>query len=275
MLGGDLVPIFANTFDALAPTKSELNIAKAQHVRDALENGNFDWVLHMAALTDLDWCEDHPDDAMAVNAIGTQNIANACAKCACKMAYISTSGIFSGRLGRPYTEDDQPRPANVYGRSKYEGELAVQRALNPDMRLILRVGWLFGGGERDKKFVGRMFRLMKSTPRVQAVADIWGSPNYSIDIAMLLTKMLSENICGLFHIANSGAPASRYDVAAAIRNVAGFSAEIEAVPSSQFPMRAFRPPMEAINSTRLKGAVGFEMRDWREALMEYIPRLMI
>ncbi len=274
MLGSDLVPILAQKFDVHATDVGELDITDRKNVIGVICSGGFDWVLHMAALTDLDWCEEHPEETMRVNAGGTENIAIACSKAGCKMAYISTSGIFSGQLGRPYTEDDIPKPANVYGESKYRGELIMRRILPDDRILILRVGWLFGGGENDKKFVGKMFRLMSKMDRVKVVSDIWGSPNYSVDIANLISAMLSRGASGLFHIANFGEPASRYDVAVEIRDAAGFTTEIEAVPSSAFPTKALRPPMEAITSTRLEKA-GFSMRHWKEALREYIRNRLV
>ncbi len=272
MLGSDVLPLLEEEFDVLAPSHEKLDVTDAKAVEEAVQSG-FDIVLHMAALTDLDWCEDHPEEAMRVNTGGTQNVAKACAKAGCKMIYISTSGVFSGRLGRPYTEDDTPKPANVYGRSKYEGELAVERFVAPERRLILRVGWLFGGGRKDKKFVAKMFKLMRSTPKVMAVDDIWGSPNYSVDIGRLLVELIDAQAFGLFHVANSGEPASRYDVALAIRDAAGFDVEVEAVPASRFPTRAPRPPMEAITSLRLDGVVKSGMRHWRNALEEYVARL--
>ncbi len=274
MLGSDLVPIFSEVFEIIVPKVEEFDVTKYESIISVMKEGKFDWVLHMAALTDLDWCEEHPDEARKINSKGTENIARACAATGCKMAYISTSGVFSGKLGRPYSEEDMPRPANIYGRTKYEGEKAVEAILPPEKRLVLRAGWLFGGGKADKKFVGKIFNIMRTHTQVQAVADIWGSPNYSVDIAKLLVYMLGNNFFGLFHIANSGEPASRYDMAVAIRDAAGFNSEIEAVPATRFPTKAFRPPMEAIVSVRLEAVTGFSMRHWREALAEYVKRLL-
>ncbi len=272
MLGSDVVPILSKKFDVVVPDIDEMDITDSERVFDIFDSQKFDYVLHMAALTDLDWCEDHPDEAKSVNANGTKSIALACQKFGAKLIYVSTSGIFSGRLGRPYTEKDIPKTANVYGQSKYEGELAVEETLSQEQWLILRVGWLFGGGENDKKFVGKIFDKMRTLSKVQAVSNIWGSPNYSVDIGNLISKMLENNTSGLFHIANTGEPASRYDLAVAIRDFAGFTTEIEPVPSSKFPTRAVRPPMEAISSVFMD-KYGFEIRHWRDALEEYISRL--
>ena len=273
MLAADVIPTLSKAYNIIAPPKNELDVTSAEAVMNALSAEQYDWVIHMAAFTDLDWCEDHELEANEVNSRGTENVARACSMMGGRMVYISTSGIFSGKLGRPYTEDDVPKPANVYGLSKYNGELAVQKWLSAERRLILRVGWLFGGGEHDKKFVGKIFRLMKSVPQIRAVADVWGSPNYSVDIGRLMLEMITKQITGLFHVANSGEPASRYDIAMAVIGAAGLSVEIEAVPASQFPTRAVRPPLEAITSVKLRDAVGYNLRHWRDALSEYVHRL--
>ncbi|MCD6531972.1 dTDP-4-dehydrorhamnose reductase [bacterium] len=275
MLGSDILPILGREFDVVAPSHGEMDITDFERVRRAIAEGGFDWVIHLAAITDLDWCEDNPEKAFLVNALATKNIAEICRDTGTKLAYISTSGVFSGQKKTPYTERDIPKPANVYGKSKYEGEKFVQEVLDEGDFLILRVGWLFGSGARDKKFVGKMFDLLRERPKVMAVDDIFGSPNYSIDIGEAIVQLIKGGHSGIFHIANSGEPASRYDIAVAIREFMGSAAEIEPVPASKFPTRAFRPPMEAIDSIRIEDALGKKLRHWRRALEEYVKRLLM
>ncbi len=273
MLGIDVLPILKEHYDIVSISRNDLDITDETLVHDAVVSEKFDRVIHMAASTNLDRCEEYPDEAFNVNALGTLNIVRACAKSGAKMIYISTSGVFSGKLGRPYTENDIPKPANVYGRSKYKGELHVLENLPPEMVTILRVGWLFGGGKRDKKFVGKMFNLIRGNSKVFAVNDIFGSPNYSVDIGRAIVDFIKKEISGVFHIQNSGAPASRYEIAATIRDCLGADTVVEPVLSERFPTKAFRPPMEAIKSIKIQQALGYEFRDWKDALTEYIERL--
>jgi len=273
MLGIDVLPILKEHYNIVPVSRSDLDITDENLVHEAVISERVDRVIHMAASTNLDRCEEEPAQAFNVNALGTLNIARACAKSGARLIYISTSGVFSGKLGRPYTESDIPKPANVYGKSKYKGELHVLENLAHDKVTILRVGWLFGGGKRDKKFVRKMFNLIRSNSKVFAVNDIFGSPNYSVDIGKAIVDFIKKEISGVFHIQNSGAPASRYEIATAIRDCLGSDTVVEPVLSERFPTKAFRPPMEAIKSIKIWQALGYEFRNWKDALSEYIERL--
>ena len=273
MLGSDVVPILESEFEVYSPKREELDIKNFEQIRQSILGGGYDWVVHLAALTDLDWCEDNPQEAFLVNAEATRNIAEACRDSRSKLLYISTSGVFCGTKRSPYTEEDIPSPVNVYGRSKYLGEQYVKDTLPEERHLILRIGWLFGGGHKDKKFVRKMFDLLRERPEVMAVEDIVGSPHYSVDIGRTIVEMIKGDFSGIFHVGNSGEPASRYDIAVAIRDLMGVAAEVVPVSANRFPTRAFRPPMEAISVEKAENALGHKLRHWREALAEYIERL--
>ena len=272
MLGMDVVPILKNNHKVVVTDKEKLDVTDPQAVYNVVESCNFDWVIHMAALTDLDWCEDNVAEVVRVNTLGTKNIAKVCAKIGCRLIYISTSGVFSGNKEVPYTEGDLPAPINVYGLSKYLGEIAVSSLIDEGKWLILRVGWLFGGGERDKKFVGKILQKIKKGPEVFCVNDFQGSPNYSVDMGHLINTMIGKDLYGLFHVANSGEPASRYDMAVAIRDFLHSNTVIKHVSSDKFPTKALRPKMEAIVSLKID-EYGIKLRNWRDALGEYVKRL--
>ncbi len=271
MMGSDVVPILSENYSVVPTDKEELDITDAGQIEDWFDRVRPDWVVHMAALTDLDFCEENPDIAHEVNNAGTEKIAAACKKRGIGMIYISTSGIFSGKKDKPYTEDDIPKPVNVYGQSKYHGELAVQKILEGEKWMILRAGWLFGGGENDIKFVGKMIKLARTISEISAVDNIFGSPNYTVDIGRLICYLIEEEMRGVFHVGNEGL-ATRLDLAEAIVELSGADCTIKPVHSSVFPTKAPRPPMEAIVNSRLL-RIGYEMRPWREALKDYIERL--
>ncbi|HHS49953.1 MAG TPA: dTDP-4-dehydrorhamnose reductase [candidate division Zixibacteria bacterium] len=271
MMGSDIIPILSKEFEVLSTDIAELNVCEPSQVREAMASFRPNWVLHMAAMTDLDRCEVEQEAAKAVNFEGTRNIARACAEFDAGIIYISTSGVFSGRKKVPYTEDDVPRPKNFYGETKYWGELAVREILPESRRLILRAGWLFGGGPLDKKFVGKIYKLAKEKGELSAVEDIFGSPNYSVDIGALIIYLVKNNLFGLFHAANEGW-ANRFQIAEEIVRIANIDCIVKPVPSSFFVTKAPRPPMEAIENRRLK-ELGYNMRPWKEALAEYVFRL--
>jgi dTDP-4-dehydrorhamnose reductase len=196
-----------------------------------------------------------------VNAIGTYNVALAARRVRAKLVYVSTAGVFDGNKKEPYTEEDEPNPQNVYGRTKYQGEVMV-RDLAPDY-LIARSCWMFGGGPGvDKKFVSKIIRQLDQD-EIKVVDDKIGSLTYGRDLASAIKQLLIQNRTGLFHLTNRGF-CSRYEVAEQIVKILGASAKIIPVDSTEFTLAAARSTSEAMAS---KLDI---MRDWREALGEYL-----
>jgi len=218
-------------------------------------------VVHLAAETDLDRCEKEPDHAYRVNTIGTYNVAVAARAIGAKVVYVSTAGVFDGNKKEPYTEEDRPNPQNVYGRTKYLGEVIV-RDLVPEY-LIARSCWMFGGGPGvDKKFVSKIIKQLDQDV-MKVVDDKTGSLTYGKDLAYAIKQLLIQNRTGLFHLSNRGI-CSRYEVAKEIVKVLGADVKIIPVDSREFTSTATRSASEAMAS---KLDI---MRDWREALREYL-----
>jgi dTDP-4-dehydrorhamnose reductase len=271
MMGSDILPLLSKYFEIIPTDQEDLDVRDKGQIEKFFAEYRPDWVLHMAAMTNLDQCEDEPELAFSVNETGTRNIASACAHFGSKLIYISTSGIFSGRKTRPYTENDSPLPQNVYGKSKYCGECAVREEMNPENFLILRAGWLFGGGAKDIKFVGKIYKLARERDEISAVDNISGSPNYTVDIGNLIIYLTQNNFRGVFHAANEGI-ATRFEIAVEIVKLSGLECKVVPVPASDFPTKAPRPNMEAIENMRLK-EIGYRMRHWKDSLADYIGRL--
>lgn len=228
-----------------------------------------DLVLHLAAATDVDRCEQEPDWAYHVNAIGTQNVALACQELDVPMVYVSTAAVFSGEKPEPYHEFDEPSPVNVYGDSKLAGERIVSSLLR--RYYIVRSSWMIGGGERDKKFVGKVARLLIDGPRpLPAVNDTRGNPTYAKDLLGGIRALIETDYYGLYHMANAG-HASRYDIALVLREALQRpEVEIHAVSSERFPLPAPRPRSEAVRNLKLELLGLSPMRPWRQALEDYV-----
>jgi dTDP-4-dehydrorhamnose reductase len=246
-----------------------LDVREASRVLEAIGDVKPDVVVHLAAATDVDRCEQEPDWAYHTNAIGTQNVALACQARDVTMVYISTAGVFGGDKPEPYIEFDAPRPANVYGQSKLAGEEIVSTLLQ--RYYIVRAGWMIGGGKKDKKFVGKITRLIaEGMNPVQIVSDKFGSPTYAKDLLRGIHTLLGTNYYGLYHMVNRGC-CSRYDVALAIRDVLQRSdVEIIPVSSAYFPLPAPRARSEAMRNLKLEMLGLNLMRPWKDALREYI-----
>ena len=242
-------------------SKGELDVSNLSAVMTVAKKYRPKVILHLAALTDLDYCEKNPAEAYLVNSVGTYNVALTAREVGAKLVYISTAGIFDGQKKGFYRESDLGNPQNHYGHSKYLGESAVQNILND--YIIARVCWMFGGGPtKDKKFVAKIITQFYK-PEIKALEDSWGSPTYGKDLVGALKKLIAKDARGIYHLAGKGR-GSRYDVAKLI--VQNMKSDVKVIPvkSSFFKLPAKRVGNEAlISKVKL-------MRPWREALVEYL-----
>ena len=248
---------------------SPLDVRDPVSVMKAVSSIRPDVVLHLAAATDVDRCEQYPDEAFHTNAIGTQNVALACQATDTILVYISTAGVFGGDKADPYIEFDRPNPANVYGLSKLAGEEIVTSLLR--RFFMVRAGWMVGGGEKDKKFVGKIAQLIQNGKReLSVVDDKVGSPTYAKYLMQGIKRLLETGYYGLYHMVNTGS-ASRYDVALVVREALG-RPDIPIVPvsSAHFPLPAPRARSEAMRNLKLDLLGLNSMRPWQEAVREYV-----
>lgn len=272
MVGSYVPAVFGDCETALTDIVDRydaLDIRNPSAVMKAVSAARPEVVLHLAAATDVDRCEQEPDWAYHTNAVGTQNVALACQALSIPLVYVSTAGVFWGDKPEPYTEFDEPRPANVYGHSKLAGEHIVMSLLQ--RYYVVRAGWMIGGGVRDKKFVGKIVRLIDEgkTP-LRVVDDKWGSPTYGRDLLGGIRALIETDAFGLYHMTNGGR-CSRYEVALALRNSLDRpDVGIEPISSAHFPLPAPRARSEVMRNFKLE-VLGFHtMRPWQEALREYV-----
>ena len=238
-------------------------------VRDCIRKHHPRLVLHLAAETDVDRCEQQADHAYATNALGTENIAWACREQGAVLVYISTANVFDGEKLEPYTEYDRTGSINVYGRSKLEGERAVERIQG--RYFILRAGWMVGGWEFDKKFVYKIIQRCRTERQLYVVDDKFGSPTFTVDFARNLMPLIQTGRFGTYHLANQGV-ASRLEIAKEVVRLLGKEQEIEICPisSAEFPLPAPRPRSEMLRNLKLELVGMNHMPHWRDSLQRYI-----
>jgi len=252
----------------------QLDVRDHNAVRSAVRESDPEIILHLAAETDLERCETDRDHAYLTNAVGTQNVALVAAERNLPLVYISTAGVFDGtKEGEPYTEFDRPNPINVYGGSKYEGELIVQRAVG--RHFIVRAGWMVGGRERDHKFVAKVVNQLRDGARmIYAVTDKFGTPTYTEDFAQNLLALIATPYFGLYHMTCEGA-GSRLDVARLIVEYYG-RRDVEVIPvSSEFFAETYfapRPRSEMMRNYALQLRDLNLMRPWPQALRAYLDQ---
>ena len=268
-LGYDVVNELKKRYiEAVGVDIDEMDITDASSVDKVIKEASPDAVIHCAAYTAVDAAEDNVDICRKVNKDGTQNIANVCKELDIKMIYISTDYVFDGEGTRPWEPDDKPDPLNVYGLTKYEGEVAVTSTLSK--YFIVRIAWVFG--VNGKNFIKTMLNLAKTHDSLTVVNDQFGSPTYTYDLARLLVDMVLTDKYGIYHATNEGI-ITWYDFACEIFKTAGLNVKVSPVPASEYPAKAKRPSNSRMSKQKLVDN-GFELLPtWQDALERYIKIL--
>ncbi|NME27919.1 dTDP-4-dehydrorhamnose reductase [Megasphaera hexanoica] len=272
-VGSDLASFYSGIDDGTAVTRMpyvSLDITDAQAVKQVLEDVHPDAVIHCAAWTAVDMAEDDENVAKvrAVNAGGTQNIANVCKELDCKMLYLSTDYVFDGQGTEPWQPDcKEYKPLNVYGQTKLEGELAVSGTL--DKYFIVRIAWVFG--KNGKNFVKTMLNVGKTHDTVRVVNDQIGTPTYTFDLARLLVDMIESDAYGYYHATNEGGYISWYDFTCEIYRQAGYATKVIPVTTAEYGLsKAKRPFNSRLDKSKLI-VNGFKpLPDWKDALRRYL-----
>lgn len=269
-LGYDLVnELEKRGHEAVGVDIEEMDITDRASVEKVIPEANVEAVIHCAAYTAVDAAEDNEELCRKVNAQGTRNIAEACRKSDLKMMYISTDYVFDGQGERPWEPDDSRDPLNVYGQTKYEGELAVEELV--EKFFIVRIAWVFG--VNGKNFIKTMLRIGEENGKVSVVDDQVGSPTYTYDLARLLADMIGTDRYGRYHATNEGI-CSWYEFAAEIFKQAGMDkVEVTPVTSADFQAKAKRPSNSRMSKDKLDEK-GFErLPSWQDALARYLKAL--
>ena len=247
----------------------EMDITDAAAVDRVITEADVDAVIHCAAYTAVDAAEANVELCWKVNADGTENIAKVCKKLDIKMIYISTDYVFDGEGTRPWEPDDERHPLNVYGQTKYEGELAVEN--NLDKYFIVRIAWVFG--VNGKNFIKTMLRVGGQNGAVSVVDDQIGSPTYTYDLAVLLVDMVLTEKYGRYHATNEGL-CSWYEFACEIFKQAGMDVKVTPVSTEEYlkmyPTQAKRPMNSRICKDKLEENGFNRLPAWQDALARYL-----
>lgn len=242
-----------------------------EYLNDVL-NFKPDFLLHLGAITDLECCELHPQDAYDTNTLSADHAIEICIKLDIPLLYISTAGIFDGQKDQ-YHDWDIPNPLCVYASTKYQGEKLAQEKL--DKYLICRPGWMMGGGpSKDKKFIQKiMAQLKNGATELFIVDDKLGTPTYTYDFAANVKLLMESNLWGLYNMACQGVT-SRIEVARELLKILGLEKKIKITPvSSTYWSETYfakRPDSERLLNSKLEQANMNVMRDWKICLNEYI-----
>lgn len=261
--------------EAVGVNSRQMDITKADMVRYVMTDVKPEAVIHCAAWTAVDDAEDKVEAVRAVNALGTENIARLCKEQDCKLMYISTDYVFDGTGETPWEPDDDRQPLNVYGQTKYEGELAVEKYA--EKFFIVRIAWVFG--LNGKNFIKTMLELAKTHEELKVVSDQIGSPTYTRDLAGLLADMIETDKYGRYHATNEGF-CSWYDFAREIFRQASALGHTECqqmtvkpVASGEFPTKAARPSNSRMSKNKLTENGFRRLPEWQDAVARYLKEI--
>ena len=256
--------------------RQELDLSQPEQIRRRILEIEPDIIVNAAAYTAVDRAETEPEIAMAINARAPQAIALAAQDIGATVLHISTDYVFNGKHHTPYLETDRTDPLGVYGKSKLLGEQGVASC---DRHIILRTSWVYGSRGHGN-FVKTMLKLGAAKSELKVVADQIGSPTWSYDIALTITRLLSRSLTnpdirGIYNFSSSGV-ASWYDLAVATFTEArqlGFPLKVERVlpiTTAEFPTKSDRPPYSVLSKTKISQTLVSYPPHWQESLSQML-----
>jgi len=265
LLGQDLVRELNREHNQLtAFSVEDADLRNHARVRDLVRDSRPEWILLLAAYTDVDGCESNRDLAFAVNCDGAVNVAEAARQAGSRLLFVSTDYVFDGSKRSPYQTGDPRNPTSVYGESKARAEERLIEIL-PEV-CIARTSWLFGHG--GKCFPATILKLASTRPEISVVNDQRGSPTFTCDLASALVRLCHASARGIVHVTNSG-NCTWYEFAAEIVRMSGLPTAVKPVTTAEFPRPARRPAYSVLSPDSLH-AYNVHMPTWQDALRRYL-----
>jgi dTDP-4-dehydrorhamnose reductase len=268
-LGTDLRKVLTG-HEVIPVDREEIDVCDGAQVDAMVDGLAADVLLNCAAFNRVDEAEDNPQAAFAVNAFAVRNLALAARRRNAKLVHFSSDYVFDGPGRRPYVESDLPCPRSMYGVSKLAGESMVQAIW--EKHFLIRTCGLYGyAGSRDKgtNFVEAVIGLGRKGGPVRVVSDQICTPTSTLELACAVSRLVTTEAYGLYHLTNSGA-CNWYEFAQAVFGLLGMRAEVQPQTSAELRAKARRPTYSVLDNQRFR-AEGFDdMRPWREALGEYV-----
>ena len=262
MLGQDLCPILedADFIDEIVETDIEnLDITNELQVKKIIKGESPDIVIHCAAYTNVDKAEDEKELSRKINVIGTENVAKACKSINAVMVLISTDYVFDGEKKDKYQPNDEPNPINVYGKTKFEAEKAVQKIC--DKYYIVRTSWLYG--HHGKNFVETMINLANDNKEIKVTDIQIGCPTWTVDLSEALCELIEEEAeYGIYHICGSG-ETSWYNFAKEIFKLTNINAKLLPCGDEGYKTKAKRPKYSVMENNGV-------CDNWKKSLKSYL-----
>lgn len=257
----------------------ELDITNFESCHTVFAKYKPQFCINTAAYTAVDKAESESEKAHLINAIGPENLAKVCKEYNTILLHISTDFIFDGTssslsMTNGYKETDIPNPQSFYGKTKLDGELAVQK--NWEKHYIIRTSWVYS--QFANNFMKTMLRLASERDSLSVVNDQIGTPTYAVDLAKVLMNIIQSSITnhsspfGIYNFSNEGV-CSWYDFAAAIFHQKGISIDLQPIPTSAYPTPAKRPSYSVLDKSKIKNTFNLKINDWKTSLNSCLNQL--
>lgn len=271
-LGKEIIKIaLQRNLNYVATDVTQLDITQREEVLTTIGQLKPQAIINCAAYTAVDKAEIEPEVAFKINVEGVKNIAVAAKAFGAYLMHISTDFVFDGSQSTPYTESSPTNPCNIYGRTKAEGEQAVQAT--GGKWAIVRTSWLYSAG--DNNFVNTMIKLGRERASLNVVFDQVGAPTSVVDLAEVIIQMvehtldLNNPVLGIYHYSNEGV-CSWYDFAVKIMKLANIECKVKPIRSAEYPTPARRPSFSVLDKSKIKTTLGIEIPHWEESLCKVI-----
>ena len=265
LVGTNILPVLEEHFEVVRAVEADWDICDRARGEEMLDRVAPDILLNLAAITNVDGCEDMPELAYRVNGEGPGVLAGICSERNVKLVQLSTDYVFDGAKRVPYGEDDPTNPISVYGKSKLMGEQAVMARVN--RALIVRTEWIYGKG--GDSFIDKITRIGRKEGQVKVVNDQIGSPTYARDLALPLKALIEGDRYGIYHVTNDGF-CSWFDFARELFALLAMDVACVPIITAQSQRKAQRPAYSVLSCNKMKTDTGLQMRHWREALSNYL-----
>ncbi len=265
MVGTEIEKVWAG-HEIITPAKYQLNIGNFDQVM-RFKSEKPEFVIHLSAETDHEYCDLNPSNCYYINTIGTANMMRLARDLNIPILYLSAGSVFDGLKNEPYTPEDKPNPINHYNSSKWYGELIVKEY---ERHFIVRAGWMFGGGpDVDKKFVNKIHqKILRGDKEIMVCDDCVGSPTYTSDLALAIQKAMMFNKYGTYHFVNESLGVSRYEFACEMIRILGKDVKITQCKiddlKEEFPCKRTNYEVLRNDSSMMRG--------WKEALEDYLVK---
>ena len=265
LVGSNIIPQLKERFDVTAVDIEEWDITDREMGERLIRGCAPHVVINLAAMTDVDGCEDREEEAGRINSDGPAVVAELCRDHGARLVHFSTDYVFDGEKSAPYGEEDEPNPMSAYGRTKLSGERRVFAAL--PSALVIRAQWIYGRGGAN--FITKVTKAAEDTGAVRVVNDQRGAPTFAKDLALPVMLLIEAGRSGIYHVADGGS-CTWFDFAKEIFSCLRMDVSVTPITSDHLDRKAKRPKNSVFNLAKVRTDTGAVMRPWQEALRDYL-----